>query len=157
MRTKVSPTTPGKHHAAMPYLVVKDAAEAIEFYHRAFGAKQVECVTCHGKIGQAEIRIGSSHVKLSDEYPETGLLSPQSVGGSPAKVVLHVPDVDRLLIKAVATGAKLCDPVVRSGNSSCVDSVEDPFGHIWRIEATRKRASTTKSASAPRHGTKASG
>src|SRR5689334_22198380 len=89
MKNRIDVHASGKGLAAMPHLVVKDAADAIAFYERAFGAERVECVSCFGRIGQAELRIAGARVRLSDEYPETGLLSPQSLGGAPTRVVLR--------------------------------------------------------------------
>lgn len=135
MKHRMDAHASAKHRAVMPHLVVKDAADAIAFYERAFGAERLEYVTCYGRIGQAELRIAGARIRLSDEYPETGLLSPQSVGGSPARVVLRVPEASRLLGKAVATGAKLHTSIrgARSGR------LVDPFGHIWDIAPPRKK------------------
>src|SRR5262249_46364553 len=117
-------------------LVVKDAVDAIAFYERAFGAERVQCVSCYGRIGQAELRIAGARVRLSDEYPETGLLRPQSVGGSPARVVRRVPGAHRLVGQAVATGAKLRTSMTGARAGRLVD----PFGHIWDIAPPRKSA-----------------
>jgi uncharacterized glyoxalase superfamily protein PhnB len=135
MKNRMVARASGKHPAATPHLVVKDAVDAIAFYERAFGAERVECVSCFGRIGQAELRIAGARVSLSDEYPETGLLSPQSVGGSPACVVLRVPNAHLLVGRAVATGAKLRTSIsgARAGR------LVDPFGHIWDIASPRRR------------------
>jgi PhnB protein len=134
MKHKMDVHAAGKDRAAMPYLVVKNAVDAIAFYERAFGAERVACVSCFGRIGQAELRIAGARVRLSDEYPETGLLSPQSVGGSPARVVLRVPEAHRLVGQAVATGATLRTSMTGARAGRLVD----PFGHIWDIAPPRK-------------------
>lgn len=155
MKARTYTLTQAADHAAVPYLVVKNAAEAIDFYERAFGAKQIECLVCHGKIGQAELRVCNSRVRLSDEYPETGLLSPQSLGGIPASVVVKVPNVDRFVGKAVAIGAKLRGHVDGSPYSDRAGSLEDPFGHIWHIATMHKDAAPAKSGkAAPRTAAK---
>jgi PhnB protein len=133
MKHRIDVHASGKHRAAMPHLVVKNAADAIAFYERAFGAERVECLSCYGRIGQAELRIAGARVRLSDEYPETGMLSPQSFGGSPSRVVLRVPEAHRLLGKAVATGAKLRTAMTGTRAGRLVD----PFGHIWDISPPR--------------------
>ena len=85
---------PEGYHSVTPYLCVKGAAAAIDFYKKAFGAKELLRMPAPGeKIGHAEIQIGDSHVMLADEFPEMGFLSPQSVGGSPVMMHLYVEDV----------------------------------------------------------------
>ena len=130
-------TVPQGHHTATPYLVVSDAAEAIDFYVRAFGAKEVMRVEHDGRISHAQIRIGNSRLMLSDEHPEAGVRGPRSFGGSPVRIFLYVANVDLFVGKAVATGAKLHLPVddKRYGDRSGI--LEDPFGHTWHI-ATHK-------------------
>jgi uncharacterized glyoxalase superfamily protein PhnB len=136
MKNRIDARAAGKGLAATPHLVVKDAIDAIAFYERAFGAERVECVSCFGRIGQAELRIAGTRVRLSDEYPETGLLSPQSLGGTPTRVVLRIPEANRLVGQAVATGAKLRTSVAGARAGRLVD----PFGHFWDIAPPRKPA-----------------
>lgn len=132
------------------HLVVKNAADAIAFYERAFGAERVECVSCYGRIGKADLRIAGARVRLTDEFPETGLLSPQSMGGAPARVVLRVPEARRVVGQAVATGAKLRTPVTGARGGR----LEDPFGHIWDIAPLRRKrgGSPAKRKGSPRSG-----
>jgi PhnB protein len=128
--------------AAVPYLVVKDAAAAIEFYKRAFGA--VETMRLGGpgaKIGHAEIRIGPAEIMMSDEFPEHGALSAQSLGGSPVKIHLYVDDVDALARQALAAGAKVVRPVADQFYGDRSGQFADPFGYVW-ILATRKEELT---------------
>ena len=125
------------HHTATPYLVVSDAAEAIDFYKRAFDAKEVMRIETAGKIGHAQIRIGNSHIMISDEHPEAGALCPKSFGGSPVRIFLYVANVDSFVGKAVAIGARLQRLVDDKVYGDRSGSLEDPFGHYWHI-ATHK-------------------
>src|SRR2546427_12713662 len=94
-------------HAVTPYLVVKGAARAIEFYGRVFGAKEVmRLAEPGGKIGHAEIKIGGDHVMLADEYPEEGHRSPQSLGGSPVRIHLYGEDVDAVASQPGGRGGR---------------------------------------------------
>src|SRR5262245_61453338 len=95
-----------------PYLVVKDAAAAMTFYEKAFGAKEtMRLAEPSGKIGHAELRIDGALLMLADEYPEMGIRGPQSIGGSAVTLVLEVSDVDAVAARAVAAGAKVVFPV----------------------------------------------
>jgi len=123
---------------ATPYLCCKDAARAIEFYKKAFGATEaIRLSEPGGRIGHAEIRIGDAPIMLSDEYPEMDVRSPQSLGGSPVLIHLYVDDVDALASRAVAAGAKLLRPVADQFYGDRSGTLTDPFGHRWMI-ATRK-------------------
>ena len=117
--------------------IVSGAARAIDFYERAFGAKEKMRLDHGGKVGHAEIRIGDSPIMLADEHPEMGARSPQTFGGSPVSILLYVEDVDKLVAQAIAAGAKLKRPVENKFYGDRSGSVEDPFGHVWHI-ATRK-------------------
>lgn len=125
------------HHTVTPHLIVEDAAEAIDFYKRAFDAKEIVRVDCGEKVGHAEIRIGNSRILLSDESLEAGTRAPQAFGGSPVSILLYVKDVDRFIGRAVAVGAKLHRPVEDRYYGDRSGSLEDPFGHVWQI-ATHK-------------------
>jgi PhnB protein len=125
---------PKGYHAVTPYLCVKDAARAIDFYKRAFGAKEIMRMPGpNGTIGHAEIQINDFRIMLADEFPEMNFRSPQAFGGTPVGINLYVKDVDTVAKKVVAAGAKLLRPVADQfyGDRSC--SVEDPFGHVWPI------------------------
>lgn len=133
MVSKVTPI-PEYLHSVTPYLCIKNAASAIQFYTRAFGAVESARLTdSSGKIGHAEIKIGNSHIMLSDEFPEMGFHSPQSLGGSPVMLHLYVEDADALTAQAVATGAKLVREVENQFYGDRSGSIEDPFGHVWTI------------------------
>ena len=137
MSTKVKPIPDG-HHGATPYLCCKDAARAIEFYERAFGATELfRLAEPSGRIGHAELKIGDALIMLSDEYAEWGVRSPQSLGGSPVSIHLYVEDVDALAARAVAAGATLQRPVTDQFYGDRSGSLVDPFGHRWNI-ATHK-------------------
>ena len=123
---------------ATPYLCCKDAARAIEFYKKAFGATEaIRLSEPGGRIRHAEIRIGNAPIMLSDEYPEMDVRSPQSLGGSPVLIHLYVDDVDALASRAVAAGAKLLRPVADQFYGDRSGTLTDPFWHRWMI-ATRK-------------------
>ena len=137
MSNTVKPIPEG-YHTATPYLIVNAAANAIEFYKKAFGAKEIMRMTQpDGKIGHAEIKIGDSPVMLADEFPQMGARSPQSLGGSPVSILLYVEDVDAMFTQAVAAGAAVQRPVADQFYGDRAGGVTDPFGHVWYI-ATHK-------------------
>lgn len=121
-----------------PYLCCKGAAEAIDFYKQAFGAKEKTRLNePGGKVAHAEIVIGGAVVMLADEYPDYGVLSPKTIGGSPVMMHLYVDDVDAFFQKAVAAGAMAKQPPADQFYGDRSASLEDPFGHRWMI-ATHK-------------------
>ena|SRR6185436_9098210 len=125
---------PEGYHTVTPYLVVKNAAEAIEFYKRAFGASELLRMDGpDGTVGHAEIRIGDSPVMLADEYPDMGFRSPQSLGGAAVSLVVYVENVDEVFQRAVAAGAKELRPVKDQFYGDRSGTVEDPFGHVWTV------------------------
>ena len=100
---------PDGYHTATPYLIVKGAAKAIDFYKAAFKAKErMRMEAPGGRVGHAEIQIGDSRIMLADESPEVGARGPKTIGGSPVMLHLYVKDVDTVLEQAVAAGAKVC-------------------------------------------------
>jgi PhnB protein len=117
-----------------PYLAVRGAARAIEFYTKVFGATEEYRLTdASGRIGHAEILIGQSRIMLSDEWPDFGALSPETVGGSPVSFHLDVPNVDELVQRAVDAGAILLRPVADEFFGERRGMVTDPFGFSWHI------------------------
>ena len=133
MRTKIKPIPKG-YNAVTPYLCVKGAAGAIAFYKKAFGAKEVMRMPGPGgTIGHAEIQIGDSRIMLADEFPEMSFRSPRTVGGTPVNIHLYVADVDRVVKKALAAGAKPLRPVAEQFYGDRTGSLEDPFGHVWHV------------------------
>lgn len=137
MMSKVK-AIPEGYHTATPYLIVKDASRAIDFYKKAFGATElVRMPGPGGKIGHAEIKIGDSPIMLADEVQGMGFRSPESLGGSPIGILLYVEDVDAVFSEAVAAGAKVQRPVADQFYGDRTGGVTDPFGHVWYI-ATHK-------------------
>ncbi|HEV7517074.1 MAG TPA: VOC family protein [Thermoanaerobaculia bacterium] len=129
---------PDEYQGVTPYLCVRDAASAILFYQQALGATEVvRLAGPSGKIGHADLKIGGAHIMLSDEFPEMGVRSPQSLGGSPVSLELYTEDVDALFARAVAAGAKVLRPVADQFYGDRGGKLEDPFGHVWWI-ATHK-------------------
>jgi PhnB protein len=125
---------PEGYHSVTPYLIMEGAAAAIEFYKKAFGAVEVMRMPGpDGRIGHAEIKIGDSYVMLADENVEMGARSPKSVGGSPVSLLVYVEDVDRIVARAVAAGAKLERPVEDKFYGDRMGGIEDPFGHHWYV------------------------
>jgi len=125
-------TIPAGFERATPYLCCKGAARAIEFYTTAFGAKEtMRLAEKDGRIGHAELRIGEAAIMLSDEYPDMGVLSPATLGGSPVSIHLYVDDVDALFQRAVAAGARASKPPSDQFYGDRSASLEDPFGHKW--------------------------
>lgn len=125
---------PDGFHGATPYLCVKDAAKALDFYKKAFGAQELMRMGGpDGKIGHAEIKIGEAVVMIADEFPDMGFLSPQTIGGSPVGMMVYVEDVDGFVNKATTAGAKILKPVADQFYGDRSGQLEDPFGHRWYI------------------------
>ena len=132
-KKKVLPIPKG-YHAVTAYLSIRGAAQAIEFYKRAFGAKELLRIPGpEGKLGHAEIKIGDSHVMLADEMPSMAFLAPQTRGGTTVHLHLYVKDVDDTVQKAVAAGAKLTQPLEDKFYGDRAGTIEDPYGHVWYI------------------------
>jgi PhnB protein len=123
---------PEGYGGATPYLCCHHAAEAIRFYSQAFGAREgYRLADSSGKIGHAEIRIGEAVIMLSDEFPELGVRSPLSLGGSPVTLYVYVEEVDALASRAADAGAKILRPPETQFYGDRVVKLEDPFGHLW--------------------------
>jgi PhnB protein len=132
--TKAVKPIPDGHHAVTPYLIVKGAASAIEFYKKALGAREMLRVPAPAsRIGHAELRFGDSVVMLADEFPDIGARGPQSFGGSPVSIHLYVEDVDAVFRQAIAAGATLVNPVKDQFYGDRMGSFTDPFGHTWHV------------------------
>jgi PhnB protein len=137
MANPVKPIPDG-YHTVTPYLVVHDAARAIEFYKRAFDATELNRMDGPpGKIAHAELKIGGSTIMLSDEMPGSANRSPQSLGGSPVGIFLYVKDVDSAFQKAVNAGAKVEAHLENMFWGDRYGKLTDPFGHSWSM-ATHK-------------------
>lgn len=138
---KVSPIPKG-YHAVTPYLSLRDAARAIDFYAKAFGGRvMVRMDMPGGKIGHAEMKIGDSMVMMADESQEMDFMSPQTRSGTTVLLHLYVKDVDATVAKAIGAGAKLIRPVKDQFYGDRAGAVEDPFGHRWYV-ATHKEELT---------------
>jgi len=125
---------PDGYHTATPYLIIKGAAKALDFYKKAFGATEImRMPDSDGKIGHAEIKIGNSPIMLADEFPDRGYKSPQSIGGTPVSIMLYVENVDKTVERAVAEGAKITKAVENQFYGDRNGTISDPFGHVWTI------------------------
>jgi PhnB protein len=124
---------PEGFHTVTPYLAVKSAADAIAFYNRALGATERFRFEHGGKIAHAEIQIGDSVIMLSDEWPEGGHHSPQSLGGTTASLHIYVDDVDRAFQRAIDAGAKEERAVQDQFYGDRSGTFLDPFGHRWNL------------------------
>jgi PhnB protein len=154
MRDDINPVPEG-FHTVTPYLTIEGASDAIEFYKRAFAAKEIfRWADPDGRIRHAEVVIGDSPVMLTDEAPDFGMAGPNSLGGSPVHMFLYVEDVDAVFDKAIAAGATELMPVENSDDGDRRGGVTDPFGHVWYVathvedisrEQLQKRYDTTPS------------
>ena len=125
---------PEGYHTVTPYLVVKGAAKAIDFYKRAFNA--VEMFRMDGPNGvlmHAEIKIGNSVVMMADEMPEMGAKSPATLGGTPVSLLVYVDNVDAFAAQAVSAGLKTVRPLENQFYGDRMGSYTDPFGHTWHL------------------------
>jgi uncharacterized glyoxalase superfamily protein PhnB len=127
---------PSGHHAITPHLVIKGAAEAIEFYKRAFGAEELARMPFPGpdgtmRVGHAELRIGDSRLFLADEFPEYGSSGPD--GRSPVTIHLYVEDADAAFAQAVEAGATVSMPLADMFWGDRYGKLIDPFGHHWSV------------------------
>ncbi len=141
---------PEGYHTVTPYLIVKGADQAIEFYKKAFGAILLERHPApDGRVMNAAMRIGNSIVMLSDEFPESscGVGSPSTVKGSTVMLHLYVEDVDAFFAQAQEAGGKVKMPLLDAFWGDRYGQLEDPFGHIWSM-ATRIADQTPEEAKA---------
>ncbi len=130
---------PDGYHSVTPYLCAKGAAQAIEFYKKAFSAaERMRIVQPDGRVGHAEIQIGDSVIMLVDEFPEMDMRSPQSLGGSAVSIYLYVEDADVIFNQAIAAGAKVKRPLADQFYGDRVGGIEDPFGHSWWISTHKE-------------------
>jgi len=130
------PHIPKGYQAVTPYLIIKGAAQAIDYYKKVFGATELFRMDGpDGKVGHAELQIGDSHIMLADENPSmgTGHASATTIGGSPVSLYLYLPDVDTVVDRAVAEGAKILKPVQDQFYGDRSGFIQDPFGHLWGV------------------------
>ena len=129
----VQPIPPG-YTGITPYLVVKDAVRALDFYQKALGGKEVLRLDYpDGRIAHAEVRIGEGHVMLAEEMDSYGQKSPSTLGGTSVSLLIYVPDVDAVYARAVAAGATATRPVADQFYGDRSGTITDPFGHVWSI------------------------
>ncbi len=140
----MKPQRPEGMHSVTPHLICRGAADAIEFYKKAFGAAELMRVPDgSGKLMHGCVKIGDSQVMLVDEAPEWGALGPKALKGTPITIHLQVEDVDAFVARAVSAGAKLVMPVADMFWGDRYGRVEDPFGHSWSV-ATHVRDLTSE-------------
>ena len=149
---------PEGYHNVTPYLFVRSAASAIDFYKSVFAAAEImRMAGPNGKIMHAELKIGDSIVMLADENPQTGVMSPQTIGGFSVGLHVYIENVDAVIKKAVESGAKLLRPIKNQFYGDRSGSLLDPFGHMWSIathvedvspEEMRKRMTAAMSQTA---------
>jgi uncharacterized glyoxalase superfamily protein PhnB len=120
--------------AVIPYLCCKGAGAALEFYKTGFGARETIRMTGQdGSVGHAEITVSGAPIMISDEWPDGGVFSPTTVGGTPVAIHLYVRDVDTFVAKAVAAGATLLREIEDMPYGDRQGTVRDPFGHRWMV------------------------
>ena len=130
------PYIPQGYNSITPYLIIDGAAQAIEFYKQVFSATEIfRMDQPGGKVGHAELQIGNSRIMVADENPKMnqGQSSATSIGGSPVSLYVYFPDVDRVVERAVAAGAKTLKPVQDQFYGDRSGFIRDPFGHLWCV------------------------
>jgi PhnB protein len=125
---------PAGYHSVTPYLIVNDAERALDYYKKAYGASEVFRMDAPGgKIGHAEIQIGTSRVMLADENPARGAKAPTQGASTPVQLMIYVEDVDATFKRALAAGAKETQPIKNQFYGDRSGTLTDPFGHVWTI------------------------
>lgn len=131
-------SVPDGYHNVTPYLIVKGAAAAIDFYKKVFGAAEImRMPQPDGRVGHAEIKIGDSHIMLADEFPEMDAVGPATLGNSTVGLLLYVNDADATFNHAISLGAVSKKPMADQFYGDRTGTLQDPFGHKWTI-ATHK-------------------
>ena len=139
--TAKKPTVPKGYQTVTPYLRIKGAVAALDFYARAFGAKERYRLAMGDRIGHAEIDIGTATVMLADEFLEMGAVGPKALGGSPVVLTLFVPDTDAMFNQAVAAGATVKRPPQDEFYGYRSAHIAEPFGHSWMIQTKLEEVS----------------
>jgi PhnB protein len=125
---------PEGFHSITPYLIVKGAAAAIDFYKTAFGATELmRMPQADGRVGHAELKIGDSVIMLADEFQEMKIVGPKTLGGTTVGILLHVRDADATFNRAVSLGAQVMKPMANQFYGDRSGTLIDPFGHKWTI------------------------
>ena len=139
--TKVK-AIPDGYHSVTPYLIIDGAARALDFYKRAFDAKELMRIPSPGdKIGHAEIKIGDSVIMLADEHPEMDARSPSHYGGSPVSIMIYLEDVDKQFKQAIAAGGIEVKPLTDQFYGDRSGTLKDPFGHSWHLSTHKEDVS----------------
>ena len=150
------PYIPKGYNSVTPYLVIKGAAEAIDYYKTVFGATEVmRMADPSGRIGHAELKIGDSYIMLADEFPEMDYRGPLTLGSSPVSMLLYVEDVDSIVERAVAAGAKILKPVEDQFYGDRSGFIQDPFGHLWGVATHKEDVSPEEMKERMKNATKA--
>jgi PhnB protein len=132
-----------KTQSVIPQLIVDGASEAIDFYVRAFGARELyRLPEPDGKVAHAELEIAGSVIMLADEYPDLKCIGPRRLGGTPCALTVYVDDVDSVVARAVAAGATAERPIEDEFYGDRVGWLRDPFGHRWAIHTRREQLSS---------------
>ena len=134
---------PEGYHSLTPYLIIDGAAEAMEYYKKAFGAVELFRMDHGGKIGHAEMKIGDSPFMLADEHPEMGYRSPKALGSTPVSLMIYVEDVDTVYKQAIDAGGKEVKALQDQFYGDRSGTLTDPFGHVWTV-ATHKEDVTSE-------------
>ena len=121
-------------HSVTPYLIIDGAADAIEFYKKAFGAKEIYRMPMpDGRLGHAEVQIGDSRVMMADENQDMDIRSPKTFGGTPLSLMIYVEDADKVFQQALGAGARVLKPLKDQFYGDRSGNLEDPFGHKWTV------------------------
>lgn len=125
---------PEGYHTVTPYLIVNDAAAALEFYHKAFNAVELMRLPDQsGNIMHCEFKVGDSPIMMANEFPDMGFVGPQTLGGSPVSICLYVENVDEIFKQAVEAGAEEIRPLADHFYGDRTGTLKDPFGHVWTV------------------------
>jgi PhnB protein len=136
---------PDGYTTVTPYLYIRGAAKALEFYKQAFGARELfRLPGPDGKLGHAEMQIGNARIMMADEHPQMGARSPQMLGGVASSILLYVEDVDSRFQQAVAAGGKVVRPLTDQFYGDRSGTLEDPFGHVWTIATHKEDVSSAE-------------
>jgi PhnB protein len=133
---------PEGYHSVTPYLIVKNAGKAIDYYKKVFGATEImRFPGPNGSVAHAEIKIGDSLIMLADEQQQTPYRSPEAFGGSPVSLMVYVPDVDKTFKEAISNGAKEIRAVQDQFYGDRSGNLVDPFGHVWTVSTHKEDVS----------------
>ena len=146
---------PDGYHSVTPYLIIDGAADASDYYKKAFGATELFRMDHGGKIGHAEIKIGDSPVMLADEQPSMGYVGPKKLGGTPVSLMIYVENVDTVYKQAIQSGGVELKALQDQFYGDRSGTLKDPFGHVWTV-ATHKEDVTPEEMNkriAKAHGT----